>query len=470
MYRTQKTIWLIVGFAGLLTAIAGSCALLSPRPPLPNLGALGDGVPPSMAGKIWAACVIDDACLGPCPLTRDRLANVKFDFERVTFRARADSDRVDALYAAARPPHHDPASGEIVLQNIAAVGDWSLTGVDGRPFTSADLGGRIWIADFIFTNCAGPCPLMCDVMQKLVKRLPDTPRLRFVSFSVDPQRDTPEVMREFAKKWDAPDRWKFVTGMGVYNLAYDGFKLEARPAEKPQPGAEFIHSSRFTLVDARGRMRGIYVYDYEKPESVGPLLDRIERDTRALLDTPERVIDHVHDRRFFLVDAQGRLRGAYASTEGEALARDARRLARTPERLLSARSLPALNATLNGASFVFLSMGLAFILNKKVTFHKACMTTALAASMLFLVSYLAYHFQVGSVKYEGAGLMRAVYFAILFSHTVLAVAVAPLAIVTVIRAWKGTFDRHVAIARWTLPVWMYVSLTGILVYLMLYRL
>jgi uncharacterized membrane protein YozB (DUF420 family) len=96
------------------------------------------------------------------------------------------------------------------------------------------------------------------------------------------------------------------------------------------------------------------------------------------------------------------------------------------------------------------------------------MLTAFFASALFLASYVYYHVQVGSVPYEGVGLMRTAYFAVLISHTVLAVTVAPLAIITVWRAWKGRFDRHMAIARWTLPVWMYVSLTGILVYILLY--
>ena len=95
---------------------------------------------------------------------------------------------------------------------------------------------------------------------------------------------------------------------------------------------------------------------------------------------------------------------------------------------------------------------------------------ALGTSALFLVSYLAYHFQAGSVKYAGEGMMRTLYLGVLLSHTILAALVAPLAIVTVVRAWKESFDRHRAIARWTLPIWMYVSLTGILVYLMLYQL
>ena len=137
---------------------------------------------------------------------------------------------------------------------------------------------------------------------------------------------------------------------------------------------------------------------------------------------------------------------------------------------MSVTDLPALNATLNGASFAFLLTGLVLILNRRITAHKVFMTLALVASLLFLASYLAYHFKVGSVKYAGEGWMRPAYFSVLISHTVLAAAVAPMALVTVFRAWTARYDRHVAIARWTLPVWMYVSLTGILVYVMLYRL
>ena len=290
-----------------------------------------------------------------------------------------------------------------------------------------------------------------------------------MSFSVDPYRDKPEVLRAFAKQWEAPpERWRFVTGQGVFNLAYDGFKLEARPAPEPQPGAEFIHSTRFTLVDGRGRMRGIYFYDYEKPELAGALVENIVRDTRALLETPERVVDHPHDARTFLVDRRGRLRGVYPADKDKELVRDARRLALTPDAMISVRSLPKLNAALNGTSFLFLSMGLAFILKKKVTAHKTCMTIALVASILFLLFYLAYHFQVGSVKYGGAGLMRSVYLGILLTHG--ARGRGGAACVDHGLAPGGTFDRHVAIARWTLPIWMYVSLTGILVYLLLYRL
>ncbi|HZL73715.1 MAG TPA: DUF420 domain-containing protein, partial [Planctomycetota bacterium] len=193
------------------------------------------------------------------------------------------------------------------------------------------------------------------------------------------------------------------------------------------------------------------------------------RDAKAQLETPEKVVDHDHDRRLFLIDRHGNLRGVYPSSDLKSLARDIRRLTLTPGKVLSVRSLPALNAALNFTSFLFLSAGLAFILNRKITLHKIAMTTALITSMIFLASYVTYHVQAGSVKYAGEGWMRSAYFGILISHTVLAAAVAPLALITVIRAWRGTFDRHVAIARWTLPVWMYVSLTGILVYLVLYQ-
>jgi uncharacterized membrane protein YozB (DUF420 family) len=97
------------------------------------------------------------------------------------------------------------------------------------------------------------------------------------------------------------------------------------------------------------------------------------------------------------------------------------------------------------------------------------MLAALATSALFLVSYLAYHFQVGSVRFTGQGLVRSVYFAVLISHTILAAAIVPLVVVTVIRARAGRFEAHRRIARWTLPLWLYVSVTGVVVYWMLYR-
>ena len=133
-------------------------------------------------------------------------------------------------------------------------------------------------------------------------------------------------------------------------------------------------------------------------------------------------------------------------------------------------ALPALNAFLNGTSAVLLSIGYIFIRLKKVTAHKTCMLAALGVSFLFLISYVIYHYQAGSVAFEGTGFIRPVYFTLLISHIVLAACIVPLALITIYRAWSGQFDRHKRIARWTLPIWLYVSVTGVIVYWMLYRL
>jgi uncharacterized membrane protein YozB (DUF420 family) len=136
--------------------------------------------------------------------------------------------------------------------------------------------------------------------------------------------------------------------------------------------------------------------------------------------------------------------------------------------LIPASYLPTVNAALNSLSAVFLLVGYLCIKAKKVTAHRACMLSAFASSTLFLISYLFYHYQVGSVPFKGQGGIRTIYFTVLISHTILAAAVVPLVLVTLIRALKGNFDKHRRIARWTLPIWLYVSITGVLVYWMLY--
>jgi uncharacterized membrane protein YozB (DUF420 family) len=137
---------------------------------------------------------------------------------------------------------------------------------------------------------------------------------------------------------------------------------------------------------------------------------------------------------------------------------------------MDVRDLPALNALLNTASAILLVTGYRVIRQGRREAHRKAMTAALFVSVLFLTSYLIYHAQVGSVRFQKTGWIRPVYFSILLSHTILAACVAPMALVTVWRAWKGRFDRHRRLARITLPLWLYVSVTGVLVYLMLYHL
>jgi uncharacterized membrane protein YozB (DUF420 family) len=129
----------------------------------------------------------------------------------------------------------------------------------------------------------------------------------------------------------------------------------------------------------------------------------------------------------------------------------------------------ALNASLNGVSAVLLACGYAAIRSGKIAVHKAFMISAFAVSSVFLGSYLLYHYRVGHVAFQGQGWIRPVYFALLISHTILAVVIVPMILITLRRAWLEQFDRHRMIARWTLPLWFYVSVTGVIVYLMVYQ-
>jgi len=131
--------------------------------------------------------------------------------------------------------------------------------------------------------------------------------------------------------------------------------------------------------------------------------------------------------------------------------------------------LPTLNASLNGLAALLLTAGYVMIRRGRVHAHRAFMIAAFTTSALFLVSYLVYHASAGSKPFEGQGAIRLVYFVILVSHVILAAAILPLAVVTLARALRGRFDRHAALARWTLPIWLYVSVTGVAVYLMLYH-
>ncbi len=136
---------------------------------------------------------------------------------------------------------------------------------------------------------------------------------------------------------------------------------------------------------------------------------------------------------------------------------------------MSVHDLPALNAALNGTAAVLLVWGFTLIRRGRKRTHRNVMLAAFAVSCLFLASYLIYHAQVGTVRFSGTGPVRAVYLTILATHTLLAAAVPVLAVITLSRALRGRFDRHRAIARWTLPIWLYVSVTGVVVYWMLYR-
>lgn len=136
---------------------------------------------------------------------------------------------------------------------------------------------------------------------------------------------------------------------------------------------------------------------------------------------------------------------------------------------MNLHDLPLLNALLNGSSAICLLAGFYFIRRREIRKHRSCMIAAFVCSALFLTSYLVYHASVGSIRFAGEGGVRVLYFGILFSHTLLAATVPPLAVITLTRALRARFEKHMRIARWALPVWLYVSVTGVVIYLMLYR-
>jgi protein SCO1 len=300
-----------------------------------------------------------------------------------------------------------------------SLGAFRLAERSGRVVTDADLAGRVWIAAFVFTRCPSSCPRISAVMKGLQGKLAGT-GVRLVSLSVDPDHDTPAVLADYARRFGAdPDRWWFLTGPkpDVYRLILDRFQVPVAPAgpEERAAGAEAVsHSARLALVDRGNRVVGYF--DASDPEAVSRLLAKArQRDLGWVL------------------------------------------------------RLPAVNATLNGTCAALLLAGWALIRRGRVRAHVVCMAAGLAVSALFLACYLVYHYHVGSVPFRGVGPVRAAYFTVLLSHTTLAVAVVPLVALTLARAIRGRYKEHAGIARVAYPIWLYVSITGVIVYLMLYQ-
>jgi protein SCO1/2 len=159
---------------------------------------------------------------------------------------------------------------------------FSLTNRDGRTVRLQDLHGKPWIADFIFTTCPASCPMMTARMAKLDRELPEDLDVRLVSFSVDPEHDTPQVLQRYARSYQAPDRWLFLTGSKdeMYRLSRQGFKLGV-DIPQPTPGAPapepILHSTRFVLVDGQGRIRGYYDgFDEESMKKLVRDLEAVE--------------------------------------------------------------------------------------------------------------------------------------------------------------------------------------------------
>lgn len=317
-----------------------------------------------------------------------------------------------------------PPAGRDLGGDGPRLGPFALIDQDGLPVTDATLSDRPWIASFIFTRCPASCPRISAVMRGLQDRLTDTP-VGLVSVSVDPERDTPAILERYARTLGAdPARWRFLTGPkeDVYRLILERLHVPVSPAtsEAVAAGAEEVaHSERLVLVAPGNRVAGYF--DANDPQAVRELLTR----AKALGGRP------------------------------------------VPD---WARRLPMVNAALNGLSTVLLLAGWSLVRTRRIRGHIACMGAALAVSALFLACYLVYHGTIGGgVPYRGVGPIRLVYFTILLSHVALAVVIVPLVILTVSRARRRRWDAHGRIASLTFPIWLYVSITGVVVYWMLYQ-
>lgn len=307
------------------------------------------------------------------------------------------------------------------------LGTFQLTERSGRTVSDADLADRVWIASFIFTRCPASCPRISTVMKGLQSKFAGS-NVQLVSLSVDPDHDTPAVLTDYATRFGADrDRWWFLTGPkdALYRLILEQFHLGIAESsdEDQKAGAEAVsHSAKLALVAPGNTVVGYY--DADEPHDVKALSARASQ---------------------------------LATTTGKSL----------PSWV---RSLPAVNATLNSLCAILLVTGWTLIRSGNVRAHATCMILGVVVSALFLSCYLVYHFHAGSVAYQGTGVLRLVYYTILLSHTVLAAVVVPLIVLTLVRAARHDFLRHARIARFTFPVWLYVSVTGVVIYIMLYQL
>jgi protein SCO1/2 len=326
-----------------------------------------------------------------------------------------------------RPRPAVTRAGQDLGQHPFPLGTFALSERSGRTVNESDLADSVWIASFIFTRCPLSCPRITSTVKGLQGRLARSP-VQLVSVSVDPDYDTPEVLAAYARKFDADiDRWWFLTGpmRSVEELVVNRFKLglaKAGTDDGPASPEAISHSDRLVLVDRGNRIVGYF-----------------DSTDRASLDA--------------LVQRAIALAGTARSVPAWV------------------RGLPAVNATLNGSATVLLVLGWTLIRLGRVRGHVVCMAAGIILSSLFLGCYLLYHAKIGGgVPFRGEGPIRFAYFTILLSHVVLAAAIVPLIAVTLTRALRRQFDRHVRIAKVTLPIWLYVSVTGVIIYVMLYQL
>jgi uncharacterized membrane protein YozB (DUF420 family)/cytochrome oxidase Cu insertion factor (SCO1/SenC/PrrC family) len=303
------------------------------------------------------------------------------------------------------------------------VGNFSLQDRTGKYIAANNLRGSIWVAHFFFPQCTGACTKSTPNMKKLQEHFRGKPHVKFVSIAL--HGDDFDTLNRYAEAQNAePGQWYFLTGDEdrVHDIIRLSFFDTAMKNDKPTPGNEIVHSSRLILIDPEGMMVG-----------------SVEGAGADAFDVMKTEIERL------------RLKQRIPVTVGD---------------------LPWFNALLNSSCTVLLLLGWIAIRLRFETVHKILMLLALAVSMVFLASYLFYHFvvvQMEPTRFPGTGAAKYAYLAILISHTLLAIIVAPLAITITVQGLRDARLIHRKLAKWTLPIWLYVSVTGVVVYWMLYR-
>ena len=348
-----------------------------------------------------------------------------------------------------------------VLWDPEMVGDFQLLDQAGHPVTRESLLGTPWIANFIFTRCNLQCPATCRKIMDLNQRLQNV-EVRLVTITVDPEHDSVPFMAEYASIYQAtPDRWIFATGEpeNVWQLIREGFKVSAWENVGTQrvPGMEFAHDNHLIHIDSEGRIRGRYDSGSEAE------LTTLVRVVKGQIDTPEK-------HQPAVIEAHAEQEQLVKEFEKTTLRADP--LEKLPR---WAQRLPATNAMLNALATGMLLAGFLAIKSGRRRLHKQLMLYSFGVSVAFLICYASYHYAlheyagVRGKPFTGEGMARTIYYAILISHVVFAALVPVLAVVTIVKGLRQSWESHRKWARVTFPIWLYVSVTGVMIYWMLYR-
>lgn len=409
--------------------------------------------------------------------------------------------------------------------------DFEFDKATGGTLSLDDLKGKRWVASFVFSRCTTSCPVITAAVMRLHDRVEKSaPDVMFVSFTVDPKYDTADVFREYSETFTKGnrDRWKFLTGsqQQIYELIVKGFGLYVKEnlGESRLPGLEVAHSNRVVLVNEDGipvgtflgtnegdmaKLRRILSGREEFPQpgpasspgltfsrtDGGPMdiqfqvqpvksNDESEADdspspTDESADAPS--VDATTEESTSDVEQSGAAPPAGSSNGDDDACEDKSTSAVDHNAIIDqklpawARPLPTVNASLNTLAGILLLCGLAAIKSGHKTIHRNLMITAFLTSAAFLASYLTYHYALGEYtgehgkRFTGAGVWAIVYQLVLWPHIILAMFVPFLAIAVFRHAFAERWDAHKRLARITFPIWMYVSVTGVVIYGMLYH-